>query len=305
MATLALVTDYWDSESSRLGETILRRLYTGNILVENKLLVYNPPSGRFALSWDKLTEEVFQVKESEIKNNSNYIIYKLSDFINKYPQVLMPRKYEIARKDVGPRYLPINIISWDENNNCPCFGYDGHDTYPLSMLDFLIVEKTDDICLHEEMTTSIRKYVGNIVIEYPTRNSVEIVEYSDGSILISPKKITYPKTLEECFSIVLNYEKQELIRTNFSGTYKNSLEGLYELLIARKAYWEIYRKLNNISEDVILGRDKYLCSLELNTSPLRNILIFPEEECMREFYKNFKDPIDKVRDLFTYLEDNL
>ena len=296
MATLALVTDYWNDENSRLGETILRRLYTRNILVENKLSVYNPPTGRFALSWNKLGEEVFQVGESEIKNNSNYIIYELSDFINKYPQVLKFRDYEIARKDIGPGYLPINIMSWDEEDNCPCFGYDGFDTYSPDELDFLNTNNKNSI---------LKKYnIGEVTITYPD-SSMEVKVNQDGSILISPRKVCYPKTLEECFSIVLNYEKQEYIRTSFPGTYKKSLEGLYELLIARKAYWEIYRKLNNISEDVILGRDKYLCSLELNTSPLRNILIFPEEDCMREFYKNFKELIDEVRDLFTYLEDNL
>ena len=104
----------------------------------------------------------------------------------------------------------------------------------------------------------MKKYdIGEVTITYPD-SSMEVKVNQDGSILITPKKVAYPKTLEECFSIVLNCEKQESIRTNFSGTYKKSLEGLYELLIARKAYWEIYRKLNNIDEDVLLYLTDYV-----------------------------------------------
>lgn len=296
---LALVCDFWDTDNLKTAEIIISRLTHGIIFVSPELeldtFFYNSPKGRTIITWDN-SRNIIHLCESSIKGDSSYVIYELKDFIKKYPQILYPGNYEIARKDIGPRYYQINLIAWDGYKCCPCFGYDGFDTYSPDELDFLNINNKNSI---------LKKYdIGEVTITYPD-SSMEVKVNQDGSILISPKKIIYPKTLDECFSIVLNYEKQELIRTNFSGTYKKSLEGLYELLVARKAYWEIYRKLNNISEDVILGRDKYLCSLELNTSPLRNILIFPEDECMREFYKNFKDLIDKVRDLFTYLEDNL
>lgn len=292
---LALVCNYWCTDNFRTAETIIRRLTLGIIRVVPNTCFYNPSKGRMTITWDDECN-IVQLHESQVRNDTGYVIFELDDFIRKYPQVYDPDSYEIARKDIGPRYRPITIISWDGDKCCPCFGYDNHDTYLPEELDFLkLSDKNNTLKIYD---------IGNVTITYPD-SSMEVKVNQDGSILISPKKITYPKTLEECFNLVSSYEKYDSIITNFSGTYKKSLEGLYKLLIARKAYWEIYRKLNNIGEDVLLGRDKYLCTLELNTSPLSNILIFPEEECMREFYNNFKDSIDEVRDLFTYLEDNL
>ena len=120
------------------------------------------------------------------------------------------------------------------------------------------------------------------------------------------KKNKYPKTYEECCNI-LGVEDRE---NGYCGYEYELLGEFQQLLICRDAYWKI------AGEQMGLGKPwkpdwgendsgyRYCISNQSNKIVLSNewlgenyILSFPTEEMRDEFYENFKDLIDKCKEL--------
>lgn len=122
-------------------------------------------------------------------------------------------------------------------------------------------------------------------------------------IVLEKKKKEYPKTYEECYKIT------NLSKTSDIYGYKNGL--LFEfqkLLIARDAYWKI------AGEEIGLGKPweadwksgnqtKYCIyndSDDIKKDSLffaNTILSFPTAEMRDAFYENFKELINKCKEL--------
>ena len=123
-------------------------------------------------------------------------------------------------------------------------------------------------------------------------------------IVLEKKKKEYPKTYEEC-CVALEY----IPHTDDVIGYKwNILQLLQKLLICRDAYWKI------AGEKIGLGKpwepdwedesDKFTIGYFYNgidTNIIRNYeshpLAFPTKEMRDAFYENFKDLIDKCKEL--------
>lgn len=126
----------------------------------------------------------------------------------------------------------------------------------------------------------------------------------DGKFILLKKKPQYPKTYEECYS-VLEYEPDEDVVSCYSGKL---IESFVKLLICRDAYWKIAGEqmgLGKSWEPDFDNENEYKYGL----FRLRNIiykdatcinptlLIFPTSEMRDVFYENFKDLIEQCKEL--------
>lgn len=155
--------------------------------------------------------------------------------------------------------------------------------------------KTDIIINGEKLIAPNGYTIGNV-----TRNSNKlIVEYVKN-------KSQYPKTYEECCQITKKVAKTT---HQLDIAYNpNLIYDFQKLLICRDAYWKIAGEEMGLSEpwkpDWNDGQ-KYkfviMCScndITKETYVIKNaILAFPTEEMCDAFYENFKDLIDKCKEL--------
>jgi hypothetical protein len=128
----------------------------------------------------------------------------------------------------------------------------------------------------------------------------------DGRYILRDKKPQYPKTYAEC------WKELGIMEDDYVCGYKQGVLGRFQqLLTCRDAYWKI------AGEQMGLGKPwepdwcdynpnpkfKYIITtigdyVVKDTSNLRNyILAFPTEEMRDEFYENFNDLINKVKEL--------
>lgn len=124
-------------------------------------------------------------------------------------------------------------------------------------------------------------------------------------IILEKQKNKYPKTYEECCN-VLGYN-QVMPKDHILGYMGTLLSNFQQLLICRDAYWKI------AGEEMGLGKPwKYDCNSEYFTPAIiyksgfiqkaeihyRNaILTFPTEEMRDTFYENFKELIERCKEL--------
>ena len=136
--------------------------------------------------------------------------------------------------------------------------------------------------------------------------------------IILEKKEKYPKTYEECceilgvnsdnFLTITNYYDGEVETTNYERGLLNNLTSLWYLRICRDAYWKI------AGEEMGLGKpwepdwkkgnqSKYcICNNSDNIEKIslffgNAILSFPTEEMRDAFYENFKELIERCKEL--------
>ena len=122
------------------------------------------------------------------------------------------------------------------------------------------------------------------------------IKEKNGKWFVVKKKLEFPKTYEECCRVLGITDKEN----GYCG-YKWELLGAFqELLICRDAYWKLAGDWKPDWKD---NNDKYfICYVEDKpwTSNIRNcnrFLIFPTEEMRDMFYENFKDLIEKCKEL--------
>ena len=119
-------------------------------------------------------------------------------------------------------------------------------------------------------------------------------------------KSQYPKTFKECCDL-LETDRTSILRPGYK--YKQFIE-FQELLICRDAYWKIAGEEMGLSEPWkpsandegkthSLYYNRYTDSLDKCEGLFESnaILAFPTEEMRDAFYENFKDLIDKCKEL--------
>ena len=118
----------------------------------------------------------------------------------------------------------------------------------------------------------------------------------DGKTYFVKKKPQYPKTYKECCDVLgLN------TMDNDAQGYKVGLIIRFqELIIARDAYWKI---AGDWRPEFRFGKKKYCIMTKDNkvisatVEETNRILVFPTAEMRDEFYENFKELIDKCKEL--------
>ena len=116
-----------------------------------------------------------------------------------------------------------------------------------------------------------------------------------GKIIFTKKKKEYPKTFEECVSVLMckggNRMPLELMNT------------FRKLIDARNAYWTIYGKENGLGKPWEPTMETVYC-ISRNENVMKcsyrggksNVLEFPTEEMRDTFYENFKTEIESCKE---------
>ena len=149
---------------------------------------------------------------------------------------------------------------------------------------------------------------------YKIPNGYEFDCIKNNEIIIKPKKPQYPITFEECCKVVNASPCVKLV-FNLSDGQKYSYdvdnlqiyENIRRLKICRDAYWKIAGEqmglgkpwepdLENEELYCIQNYNKQITISRTNTA-FNKFLIFPTEEMRDVFYENFKDLIEKCKEL--------
>lgn len=127
----------------------------------------------------------------------------------------------------------------------------------------------------------------------------------DGKIFLKPIKPKYPDNYEECVRIAKNIHGYDI---NIDApAYRELLESFVKLLICRDAYWKIAGEEMGLGKSwepdwndstrkctiVVIGNDL----VKHYTFAQNFILAFPTEEMRDTFYENFKDLIERCKEL--------
>lgn len=125
----------------------------------------------------------------------------------------------------------------------------------------------------------------------------------NGKLFVVKKKLTYPKTYEECCKITEDIADSSL--TCFACKLLNDFQ---KLLLCRDAYWEIAGEQMGIGKPWEPNWDdenEYKYGLfrlrniiyKDSTSIIPTLLIFPTKEMRDVFYENFKHLIEQCKEL--------
>ena len=193
--------------------------------------------------------------------------------------------------------------------NLNCLSKADYITYTVKANydDYETIAHTKDMTLIENKEKNIIKKLNNdkYILDNDSEWSIEI---SNGVTYLRRKEYSFPKTYEECCKI-LNINIERVLQLNFRAEKLNKYEldnenlinELYRLKICRDAYWKIlnwnptYESLNDSEKYCIL---KFNDEIKKTSTSHRNALLtFPTEKVRDIFYKNFKDIIEKVKEL--------
>ena len=126
-------------------------------------------------------------------------------------------------------------------------------------------------------------------------------------IVLEKKKKEYPKTYEECAN-VLGYDDRETYCIFHTGADERLFETLYRLKVCRDAYWKIAGEEMGLDKpwepNWWEGLSKKYCFYNFRGNIDKGewyydnaFLAFPTLEVRYDFYTNFKDLIEKCKEL--------
>ena len=230
-------------------------------------------------------------------NSSISQIYTLEQFLEKFP-------YKIGDKVLLPEYeseVRIDDMKWNGVEILYSVFTDEVEWYSADELnDF----NNTFITMGEKKTNQMSLANCDLdEVEIVLGDKFELVN-REGKYYAVRKKPKYPKTYEECCAI-LNLPHSELT-IDVPLHYSPTLIYLTKLLICRDAYWKIDgeemglgKPWQTAMQDTIWGItrskdevEKYSCHYGKT-----NLLEFPTEEMRDEFFENFKDLIERCKEL--------
>lgn len=248
---------------------------------------------------------------------TNFIIFTLEQFIEKYP-------YKVGDKCKYNGHVYFYRQQKFVTISSMCYV---NDTIEYR-IDNGIWVKAEDLQPYKEEIRQERKYpelrmdlndddklatevvIGGDKILPPNGYLIGKITQVDNGMLIEfvKKQPQYPKTYNECYEI-MDFPENQLIKCGVYGYKAGLLSKFQELLICRDAYWKIAGEEMGLSEPwkpkyISLVNNEYFTIHTFNneiiksgTSHRNAILAFPTEEMRDAFYENFKDLIEKCKEL--------
>ena len=257
------------------------------------------------------------------------IVYSLEEFLEKYP-------YKVGDKVCYQPNLQIDTICISEiismkwaDNSVIYFTSNGHSLYACDLQPYkeeIIEEGTNkavfegnaqscdimnDIIKEEAMEEKGTLEQIDLTRELRIADEVEVIlgDYEfvlkDGKTYFVKKKPKYPKTYEECCNI-LGIEDRE---NGYCGYEYELLGEFQKLYICRNAYWKIAGKEMGLDKpwEFENPSKNWVFTIECAAGCIykyagmnildNHILVFPTAEMRDEFYENFKELIDKCKEL--------
>ena len=244
--------------------------------------------------------------------NDNYVFFTLEEFLEKYP-------YKVGDRVLIPEYeseVRIYDMDWSyEDIQYLVYRNDDAEWYTADELknwndDFYDAETEVESTGYMQMG----KTVAVIFNEANYEDEVELklgnyeIEVRDGKTYAVKKKPVYPKTYAECCE-VLNKESTYALCGLPEDEYP-LFDKLIELKRCRDAYWKIAGEQMGLGKpwDINYGCGEwgYWIGYSINENKIylqdsriliNHTLVFPTKEMRDTFYENFKDLIEKCKEI--------
>lgn len=174
---------------------------------------------------------------------------------------------------------------------------DGTYIWTDDMFEGLAKEETIQPVVFENIVFPNENYADKV--ELCLGNDYEIT-IEDGKTFVQKKKPKYPTTYEECCDILgmtFDYPDIRMVSIDEYNIYSSFIQ----LIRCRDSYWKLADNWKpNCNNDVY-----YFYTIKYNGTHIRlynytqeyAILAFPTEEMRDAFYENFKDLIEKCKEL--------
>ena len=185
----------------------------------------------------------------------------------------------------------IEVIRGDGHYGYRIKNHQINNTYYMweyEMSNYKLVEEESSI----DLTVKGEEAKERIEITIP-----EGYEYviESGKIIFTKKKKEYPKTFEECVSVLMREEGNRM-PLELMNTFR-------KLIDARNAYWAIYGKENGLGKPWEPTMETVYC-ISRNENVMKcsyrggksNVLEFPTAEMRDAFYENFKSEIESCKE---------
>jgi hypothetical protein len=226
------------------------------------------------------SEKIYGEIESAVwVEESGYVVYKLKDCSGIfYRDELYPCEEEVSMED-----NKLTSKYYEETQS-------KRDMYKtmFMLVPTLVPNKMDD------------------KLGYEIIDGYEFDKVENNKIILKPIKPKYPKTYEECLS-VLGYDDRETYCICHTGANERLFESLYRLKVCRDAYWKIAGEQMGLDKpwepDFTDTKEMYYIFYKgyiekgNQRHPDNHILIFPTAEMRDAFFENFKDSIKECKEL--------
>ena len=239
------------------------------------------------------------------KLDDNYIIFSMDDFITKFPYKIGDKVKLYYQDEENDRYcssIPSTIIGmrWDKSHGVVAYKMEGIDReFHKQEFTYNKDENNEPNAVIAGINLNSTDYADEVEINLGDYE----IEVRDGRTFAVLKKPKYPITYKGCRAILDDYN------IGNGSSYKSSLlASLQDLFVCRNAYWKIY------GEETGLGKpwepdwnndysEKHCIIVEagvISKCTFRTtqfILAFPTKEIRDMFLENFRDLIEKCKEL--------
>lgn len=245
------------------------------------------------------------IEDRSLSDNSNYQIYTLEEFLEKFPYKVGDKAQHKGATSCGTVYV-IEQMKWEDNQvkyvicdlywkNCKCT-VTAKDLQPCKeeTMEDNIKEKCDLINFNSHYIFDFADKVELIL-----KDDWE-VKNEDGRIYVVRKQLQYPKTYNECWKI-LDTGEEEMLFSGMAASEEVLFDSFIKLKRCRDAYWKI---AGDWKPDFTNKEEKKFTisfiedEIYFSGTYVRNsLLVFPTIEMRDAFYENFRDLIEICKEL--------
>jgi hypothetical protein len=237
-------------------------------------------------------------------DSQNVIIFTLEEFLEKFAYKVGDKVQRKGATYCDPIY-EVEKMQWVDNHveytTKHCWYNSCHNTFTAEYLQPYKEETMEENLTIQDIRDNNAEWLLNKLQEMSSESALQTINDLYGEL----HKPQYPKTYEECCSI-LNLPHSELT-IDVPLHYSPILISFTKLLICRDAYWKIAGEQMGLGEpwapvytddNIKYSITTHKNRLDFNGTIERNyVLIFPTKEIKNAFYENFKELIEKCKEL--------
>lgn len=229
-------------------------------------------------------------------SESDFIVFTLEDFLEKFP-------YKVGDKVITTdKFIgTITNIKW-QGDSFFVGKEEGDIVYTVQVsTNAQITYQKEYLQPYKEET--MEEKLEQIILEIPAGYEFFGIN-DDNKVVLTKKQLKYPQTYKECCEIL-----EDVADCSLSCFACGLLNNLQKLLLCRNAYWKIageqmglgelwepqFQNCNILHYCIFVNNKGNIHKYSFYAS--KCLLAFPTEEMRDAFYENFKDLIEKCKEL--------
>lgn len=224
------------------------------------------------------------IEDISLRNNSNYQIYTLEEFLEKFPYKVGDKVIDIKTDRIAKIYK----AHWSESRNCTYY-------------DLKLSNNTGFVRSYKFLQPYKEETMGEIKIDIPKGYEFVGISNDKQQVVFTKIRAEYPKTYEECCDILQLEHTFEL--KDLTMDEEKLMDNFIRLKRCRDAYWKLegeqmglgkpWEPDYNNEKQLKYGLYEIIKYSLMNPSQFA----FPTAEMRDAFYENFKDLIEQCKEL--------